>query len=106
MLGQIDEWLFKSMAGIQQQPGTVGMRHLLIDPHLVGDLTSIKASTECLYGKITVSVEDDKITVTLPVGCDAKVQTPHGWQEIGSGTTTVDYLRARRPERKVTRYPY
>lgn len=93
MLGQIDEWLFKSMAGIRQQPGTVGMRHLLINPQLVDDLKSVKASTECLYGKITVSVENGKTTVTLPVGCDAKVMTSQGWQEVGSGTTTFDYHR-------------
>lgn len=91
MLGQIDEWLFKSMAGIRQQPGTVGMRHLLISPQLAGDLKSVKASTECLYGKISVVVEDGKITVSLPVGCDARVKTGKGWQEMGSGTTTADF---------------
>lgn len=32
MMGQIDEWLFKEIAGIRNMPGTNGMRHLLISP--------------------------------------------------------------------------
>ena len=32
MMGQIDEWFFRSLAGIKQKPGTHGMRHLVIEP--------------------------------------------------------------------------
>ncbi|MGN1375028.1 MAG: family 78 glycoside hydrolase catalytic domain [Prevotella sp.] len=78
MMGQIDEWLFKTIAGINNMPGTIGMRHLLISPTLIGDMKYVKASTESLYGKISVYCTRDSITVEIPVGCDATVILPNG----------------------------
>ena len=71
MLGQIDEWLFRSLSGIRQQPGTHGMRHLVVDPQLVGDITQVKTTIHTLYGE--VRVEYNKTTrdlqVQVPGGC-------------------------------------
>jgi alpha-L-rhamnosidase len=54
MLGQIDEWFFASLVGIQAKPDDPGMQHFIIKPEVAGDLKFVKASTETLYGKITV----------------------------------------------------
>lgn len=70
MMGQIDEWLFRSISGIRQLPGTHGMRHLLIDPQSVGDITQVKTTIHTLYGE--VKVEYDKTASRL------KIQTPGG----------------------------
>ena len=86
MMGQIDEWLFKRLGGIQNKPGTWGMKHLLISPTLVGDLTSVKAATTTLYGRVEVERNGDAVSVSIPVGCDATVQLPSGKTvEVGSG---------------------
>lgn len=85
MMGQIDEWLFRTLAGIGQQAGTVGMRHLEIDPHLVGDLQWVKASTETLYGRVAVHATKTSVTVDIPVGCDARVRVNGRWHSVGSG---------------------
>ena len=85
MMGQIDEWLFRTLAGIGQQDGSVGMRHLEIDPHLVGDLQWVKASTETLYGRVAVHATKTSVTVDIPVGCDARVHVNGRWQNVGSG---------------------
>ena len=85
MMGQIDEWLFRTLAGIGQQAGTVGMRHLEIDPHLVGDLQWVKASTETLYGRVAVHATKTSVTVDIPVGCDARVRVNGRWDDVGSG---------------------
>ena len=72
MLGQIDEWLFRSLAGIRQQPGTHGFRHVLIDPHHVGDISRVRASIQTIYGPLSVSVDHASPTpveVVLPSGC-------------------------------------
>ena len=72
MLGQIDEWLFRSLSGIRQQPGTHGMRHLLFDPQPVSGIAQVKATIHTLYGK--VSMEWNKNTgslqVQVPGGCE------------------------------------
>lgn len=78
MMGQIDEWLFKTLAGITNKPGTFGMRHLLISPTLIGDMKYVKASTQSLYGTISVYRTQDHLTVEIPVGCDATVVLPNG----------------------------
>lgn len=92
MMGQIDEWLFKTLGGIQNMPGTHGMRHLLIAPTLVGDLQYVKASTASLYGKITVDCTKTSLTVEIPVGSDATVVLPNGdKRQVGSGKHTFNY---------------
>ncbi len=92
MMGQIDEWLFKTLAGIQNQPGTHGLRHLLITPTLVGDLQYVKASTASLYGKISVNCSRTQLTVEIPVGSDATIVLPDGQRkQVGSGRYTFNY---------------
>lgn len=92
MMGQIDEWLFKTLAGIQNQPGTHGLRHLLIQPTLVGDLQYVKASTHSLYGKISVDCTRTSLTVEIPVGSDAAVVLPNGERkQVGSGQHTFKF---------------
>ena len=92
MMGQIDEWLFKTLAGIQNQPGTHGLRHLLITPTLVGDLQYFKASTASLYGKISVNCSRTQLTVEIPVGSDATIVLPNGQRkQVSSGRYTFNY---------------
>lgn len=92
MMGQIDEWLFKTLGGIQNRPGTVGLRHLWISPTLVGDLKYVKASTQSLYGKISVNCTKSSLTVNIPVGSDATVVLPDGTRkEVGSGEYTFNF---------------
>lgn len=92
MMGQIDEWLFKTLAGIQNQPGTHGLRHLLIQPTLVGDLQYVKASTHSLYGKISVDCTRTSLTVEIPVGSDATVVLPNSERkQVGSGQHTFKF---------------
>lgn len=92
MMGQIDEWLFKTLAGIQNQPGTHGLRHLLIAPTLVGDLQYVKASTASLYGKISVHCSRSRLDVEIPVGSDATIVLPNGdRKQVGSGRYTFNF---------------
>lgn len=92
MMGQIDEWLFKTLGGIQNRPGTHGMRHLLIQPTLAGDLQYVKASTASLYGKISVHCTRTSLTVEIPVGSDATVVLPDGTRrQAGSGIHTFSF---------------
>ncbi len=69
MMGQIDEWLFRSLSGIRQKDGTHGMRHLEIDPQRVGDIRQLKTTIHTLYGEVSVEVDGDgHVTVKKPCG--------------------------------------
>lgn len=96
MMGQIDEWFFNSLAGIRIAEGKPGMKEIEICPQPVGDLNYVRASTETLYGKVSVdwTRKDGVFTlnVTIPVGCKARIILPGDSQakEVGSGSYVMN----------------
>ena len=81
MMGQIDEWFFGSLAGIQSKPSALGYQHFVIRPEVVGDMKFVKASTKTLYGKISVEWKrvgsNFTLNVAVPVNCSADIYLPH-----------------------------
>ena len=69
MLGQIDEWFFRSLAGIRQRPGSHGMRHLMLSPKGVGDIRQLRATIHTLYGEVTVEYDHGSVKTRIPGGC-------------------------------------
>jgi hypothetical protein len=67
MLGQINEWLYHDLAGIQDDPEGTGFKKIIIKPAVVGDLTSVKASYDSISGKIVSEWKHDGQKVTLHV---------------------------------------
>ncbi len=92
MMGQIDEWFFNSLVGIQHNEKEKGYQHLVIRPQAVGDLKNVKASYETLYGKVAVEWTHENglftLKVTVPANCSANVYLPNDKepQQIKSGT--------------------
>ncbi len=80
MLGQIDEWFFASLAGIQIDPTNPGMQHIIIRPEIVGDLKFVKASTQTKFGKISVEWKLEgkifSIKAEVPANCTADLYLP------------------------------
>ncbi|MFA5045100.1 MAG: glycoside hydrolase family 78 protein [Paludibacter sp.] len=80
MMGQIDEWFFRSLAGIQTEPDKPGFQHLVIRPEVVGNLKYVKASHETLYGIVSVDWKRDgnnfTLNVSIPVNCTADIYLP------------------------------
>ncbi len=54
MMGSIDAWFYKYIAGIQPEESGVAFRSFTIKPNLLEGLTYAKASTETLRGRIVV----------------------------------------------------
>lgn len=93
MMGQIDEWFFAWLAGIQPVATEPGFQKLVINPQVAGDLKSVSASYETLYGKVSVDwkVQDGIFTlvVEIPVNSTAKVILPNKeTRTVGSGKYT------------------
>ena len=80
MLGHLMQWFYSQVGGIRMQDGTIGWRHILIDPHPVGNVTSASTTFRSPRGMITTDwkVKNGKCTVTfsIPDGCDAVVAIP------------------------------
>jgi hypothetical protein len=67
MLGQINEWLFHDLAGIQCDSDGPGFRNIIIHPAIVGDLTWVKAAYDSISGKIVSEWKRDGKTVTMHI---------------------------------------
>lgn len=80
MMGQIDEWFFRSLAGLRPDPHGEGYRLATIAPQPVGDLKHLEARYDSLYGPIAIEWqrEGDRFTlaVELPANCRADVLLP------------------------------
>jgi len=96
-MGQIEEWFFKSLAGISSENNS-GFKNIIIAPQPVGDLKFVNASYQTLYGKISVDWEkqDDVFTlnVSIPANCTAKIYLPDDsqYKTVGSGKHTFRLL--------------
>jgi alpha-L-rhamnosidase len=80
MLGQINEWFYHDLAGIQCDPAGPGFRKILIKPAIVGDLAWVKASYDSISGTIVSEWKRDGQNVTLhvviPVNTTATICIP------------------------------
>jgi len=80
MLGQIQEWFYHDLAGIQNAPGSAGFKQIVIKPQPVGDVTRAKASYDSIRGKIVGDWKRDggkfALKVSIPANTTATVFVP------------------------------
>lgn len=81
MMGQIEEWFYRSLAGIDvDENAYTGFKNFNIAPQVVGDLSFVNASYKTLYGTIKVDWKVDngqfEMDVEVPVNCEANIYLP------------------------------
>jgi len=80
MLGQIMEWFYHDLAGIQPDPAAPGFKNIIIRPAILKDLQWVKAAYDSVYGRIEShwTCKDDTLTlnVTIPANTTALVYVP------------------------------
>jgi len=80
MLGEIMEWFYRGLVGIQNDPAGPGFKKIVIKPAIMGGLTSAEATYNSVTGLIMNqwSVSGNQITmnVTIPPGATATVYLP------------------------------
>ncbi|MDR3118215.1 MAG: glycoside hydrolase family 78 protein [Mediterranea sp.] len=106
MMGQIDEWFFNALAGIQIDAAAEGNEAIIIRPQPVEGLTRVSASTETPWGKVSVEWrrkgESLELEVTIPPNATATVYLP-GSEEgkvVGSGKHSFLYTGDLAPDRR------
>jgi hypothetical protein len=80
MLGQINEWFFHDLAGIQPDSQSPGFKHFIIHPDIVGGLTEVKASYDSVHGQIVsewkLTKNRVKLNVVIPANTTATIALP------------------------------
>jgi alpha-L-rhamnosidase len=79
-LGSIGDWLYGRVAGIDQEPESVGYRRLLLRPTIGGRLTWAHARYDSPRGEIVCgwrrSGDVVELDVTVPPGTTARLHVP------------------------------
>ena len=80
MLGQINEWFFHDLAGIQSDSAAPGFERIIIKPAIVGDLTHVTARYDSVRGTIRSAWKRDASGLTMrvevPPGTTASIVVP------------------------------
>jgi alpha-L-rhamnosidase len=80
MLGQIQEWFYHDLAGIQDAPGSPGFKQIVIAPQPVGDVAWVKASFNSIRGDMVSNWKhgDGKFSlkISIPANTSATVYVP------------------------------
>ncbi len=79
-LGSVGEWLYRHVAGIDQEPRSSGYKHIVIHPHPGGALTSARAEYDSVRGRIASEWEivdgTFRLRATIPANTTATVHVP------------------------------
>jgi alpha-L-rhamnosidase len=80
MLGQINEWFYHDLAGIQGDPDGPGFKKIIIKPAVVGGLTWVRADYTSVHGLITSNWKRKdrrfSLGVSIPANTTATVYVP------------------------------
>lgn len=99
MMGQIEEWFWRSLAGIRPDPENPGYRHFFVEPAVAGDLTWVKAGYESICGTIVSDWRIDgnvfTIRVAVPANTTATLVMPFGGRthRLGAGEHTFSVTK-------------
>lgn len=94
MMGQIEEWFYKSLAGISSED-YCGFQRVVIAPQPVGDLTFVEATYNTLYGRVLVHWKKENglftLNLSIPANCTAKVYLPQekDYRVLKSGNHSI-----------------
>jgi alpha-L-rhamnosidase len=97
ILAQIEEWFHTGLAGIRAGDGAVAYRTLVIQPKIVGDLTSVKGSYQTPHGvarsEWTRTDRWFKLTVGVPTNTAAEVWVPLRGGRVVGKPHRAEFLR-------------
>lgn len=89
MMGSIDGWLYRTLAGIQSDAAQPGFRHFIIKPFTPSSLPFVRAQVETLRGPVAVVWTRTNATlemeISIPVNSAATIHVPtQGMRSPGS----------------------
>jgi hypothetical protein len=80
MLGSIDGWLYRTLAGIQPDERHPGFEHFFIKPFVPRSLSFVKANIQTVRGPIAVNWANTngvfELNVSVPANSTAAIHVP------------------------------
>ena len=89
MLGSVDGWFYRVLAGIEVDPEHPGFEHFTVRPFLAEGLNWVRAGTRTVRGRAEVEWRrhgpEFELGVTVPPGSRATIVLPDDYVRTGSG---------------------
>ena len=80
MMGSIDAWFYRTLAGIQPDETQPGFAHIVIKPFIPESLSFVRASTQTVRGRVAVDWKKQggslQLNVSIPANSTATVHVP------------------------------
>jgi len=80
MMGQIEEWFYRSLGGIVPDIENPGFKHFFLQPEVVGNMEFVSANYESIYGKIVSNWRREGDTfywiLEIPANTTATIKLP------------------------------
>ena len=78
--GAIGDWMYREIAGIDTYPDDPGYHHIMIKPHIGGNLSYANADLKTYYGNVTSHWKRDndklQLDIEIPVNTKATIYIP------------------------------
>jgi alpha-L-rhamnosidase len=91
--GDIVHWCYKELAGIRPDYNNVGFKHFYIKPYFEESLDFVKASHDCLYGKIKSEWKrkdgNIEMVIEVPANTTSTIVLPKGSLQINNKSVKV-----------------
>lgn len=94
MFGSVIEWFYSAIAGIKTDPKSPGMKHFIIEPQPMGDLTYCRSSHNSLFGKIRSEWKTNEkkvleVSIEIPKNTSATFILPGHKQKIKNSSGQI-----------------
>ena len=80
MMGSIDAWFYRTLAGIQPDENRPGFENIVIKPYIPDSLTFVRAGVQTVRGRVASEWKKQdgslQLDVTIPANCTATVYVP------------------------------
>jgi len=80
MMGSIDGWFYRTLAGIQPDEAKPGFEHIIIKPFVPDSMSFVRASTQTVRGRVAADWKKQsgslQLKVTIPANSSATVHVP------------------------------
>ncbi len=80
MMGSIDAWFYRTLAGIQPDEARPGFEHIIIKPFIPDSMSFVGASTQTVRGRVAVEWRKEPgrlvLKIVIPTGSSATVHVP------------------------------
>lgn len=106
LVGDLVIWLYEDLAGIKPDPQKPGFKHIIMKPHVVGDLKFVKATHQSPYGLIASEWHRDGNNfdwqITVPPNTTATIYVPAAKpNEVSEGNAPASNSPGVKPLRPV-----